>query len=334
MTILRICVFYILLLICSCNNEDVVYDDFDISKLCIEKKTLSTPLLDIDFSDDLNGIGIDTNNIYRTNDGGINWAQIYAYENLSSVHLFGKNDILISGRKDNDKVIESFILVSDNAGATFEKISLYDIISSEIFSISTFPDGTAYITTHNGIIRSIDFGKSWEKISNINIPITKIIKKTDNELFCGSNGGVILTSINNGVNWSEINTKFDNYTYIKQIVGNRIYFFTDGTLFSTENFHDYENHNININNVGNFLHVMEDGKMAYFGSKYSNVGGFVPNGIIYLTSNNGENWSENDFGASEGWSGFKNGIKITQQKVIITAIEGYENNQLLHINFN
>lgn len=324
-----------LLVICSCNKDnDIEKNDFDISRLSIERITLRTPVLHFDFSDNLNGIGIDENNIYRTDDGGITWEQFNSkYENLQSVHLFDKNNILISGKKDIDGGNEFYVLISDDAGTTYEEVILYDSIS-HIFNISAFKDGTAYITTHNGILRSTDFGKSWMKIPNINIPVTKIIKKSNGELYCGSDGGIILMSVNNGVDWSRMSTNFDNYIYINQIFNNRMYFISDGELYSTEDFIEFKNHNRYFGNGYNYLHVMDNGEMVYFGSKYSDVGGFVPDGIICLTSNSGLSWNEYDFGVSDEWSGFKNGIRISDKEIIIQAVEGYEDNQLLHIIIN
>jgi photosystem II stability/assembly factor-like uncharacterized protein len=162
-------------------------------------------------------------------------------------------------------------------------------------------ENNIYAGTNNGVYLSRDTGKTWIGV-NTGLPVNNAIYTIafqGNNIYAGTYQGVYLSS-NNGSNWTEINNGLpvnNLQVYSLAIQGNNIYAGTHkGIYLSNNNGSDWTAVNNGLPANTCFVGSLAiQGNNIYAGINlifnFPNGGGLITGGGIYLSANNGSNWT-------------------------------------------
>ena len=170
-------------------------------------------------------IGLDSGNLIRSYDGGSSWKLIKTFsDRINGIKFsFGQMFVMLSTQglyltKDGGKSFSDATASIDKAGNYYYGISSSKIQISGFhqFVVSQLSPGLIYATTQEGLIRTADFGKTWQLLK---LPIKSgeshtraiaIAPKNDN-IVITSVGSVAYKSLDAGSTWQTQNIKTTGY---------------------------------------------------------------------------------------------------------------------------
>ncbi len=193
------------------NNESVFFT---------QNSSVTANIVDIHFSDPLNGIACTDNEILvQTNDGGLTWSQNsnYTFGIIQSVFMLSRTVIFTGGIK---------IMNSFDSGQNFEQIGPFQ---SGIDGIHFFNSKNGVIDSSNNLFRTSDGGLTWQKVytnTDGGKQLEFVSEKTG--YFFGGNSGVgfstseLYKTSDGGNIWSSINpnmSKIESLHFLNDSTG-------------------------------------------------------------------------------------------------------------------
>ncbi|MAP01847.1 MAG: hypothetical protein CMD01_03410 [Flavobacteriales bacterium] len=251
------------------------------------------PILDLHFVDEINGymlmhetlfsfIPTTYTNLWKTNDGGVNWEYIPTPSYLSALYVKNMDHILTGGSLDSSSfIINEYNNSSWSQNSSFE--ASFGTISSPFGPTITNNENISEIdflgslglasTNSNFILRSTDTGQSWDTISsgldtNYHLNSILIVDAFNSYAGYSSNGNVtygLLKSEDGGLTWF-------------QDMNSATFFYPDWTCLAQSS----------IQNNAGLTKIYAGGSIDSWGAGTS-----FPNGIIF-SSSDGFQWDYTD----------------------------------------
>ncbi|KQC32466.1 hypothetical protein AAU57_03300 [Nonlabens sp. YIK11] len=197
--------------------------------------------------------------IIKTIDGGLTWSRYFFESNGSITYLkaIGNDNIIISGKNTQREKYSKIIF---NDGQDFE------IVSDNIFiKIEWLTDqlGFAIEADEQVLYRTIDSGKSWQKISNTIMTNIKSFDFVDDLIgYAGTNDGDLWKTINGGNQWELINQFQNEIINDIEFLDDKMGFFTSNktryTLDGGLNFASLTTGSKTLQIVGDYLYGTAD----------------------------------------------------------------------------
>ena len=250
----------------------------------------------------------DWTGIYRSDNDGNNWSHIAYLGKFYNDLIVGNDGNVYSASRDHISVI-------NESGNTI----YHYYIQTDVYSLALNSQFHLYaVTKDSGVVRTTDYGETWENnilFPDSNYRFTSVAIDDFDNIFVGSYMGVF-KSIDNGNTWSSKNSGLSEL-YIFDIMCT-----SNGYLFLTSNYGisrstnggeywEYMNIGITTNTVIRKIEADESSNL-YFGDESS-----FGKGIIYKSSNWGENWNavfKTDAGRIISTIGFENKLLIGSEK--------------------
>ena len=164
------------------------------------------------------------NKIYKTEDGGFHWSEIFDFGNI---YLW---DFLFTDAQNGWGIYGPSIYKSNNGGLSWD--SVFSVSGYSVNSIQAVDQNTLFITDYSSIYRSLDGGINWETIT-----IDDSATSYSNIFFMGDHGWIrasygnwltyessLYYSHDGGMTWGLIGES-DQY--------NKLYFINEDTGFAT-----------------------------------------------------------------------------------------------------
>ncbi len=205
-------------------NSTLLFSNFFIGLLMLfnlsgqaqwSKQITNTWINDIQMADPNNGFATDGGQIYKTNDGGINW-------NLSKpTQKYGFQLGLYTMNKDTafDFGFLTYQHYTHNSGTTWDS-TLSPSPNETFYEMTSFNKDTCVIVGNVGIYQSPNCGKTWKKVLSTSSEVTDVQFINKNTAYaCNWYGGFYKTT-NNGSNWSKIaNDSIYQISFINDTIG-------------------------------------------------------------------------------------------------------------------
>lgn len=221
--------------------------------------------------------------IYKSSDNGNSWTKIEGFPFLQYCESLAGNGNELFVFNDSYEVYRS-----TNAGNTWDKITDTTITARFTGSFFINPPNI-FAATSTGLLHSTDDGTTWSKI-NDSLFTTDIyfVKGVNNVVFVGNSNGELIRSKDNGSTWTRLKNGsivLTSYSiFIKDTTLFAVNSSTSSTvLISTDYGDTWTSKDANINNKGSFYSIY---------SNSSNIIGRFPDNTFYISSNNGNSWSE------------------------------------------
>lgn len=247
---------------------------------------------DITFTDSLSGYATaqtstDTNYILKTSNGGDNWTIIHKiYRFLTRVQFINSNVGFVGG---------SILLKTTNAGINWNEVpTLFDPKPYEIFVFSQ--DTIWYSDTDplvGGVFRTTNGGVSWQEFTDgINQPYPDKLYFYNSRIGFASNfqAGDIYKTTNSGLNWSMIglNLGFGDIVFSDSLTGYMTYDSVRKTTNGGINWIVQQKPKLNVSNPFYQFSVINKDTIWGVGGTILTTLGY--RGIVYITTNGGQNW--------------------------------------------
>jgi photosystem II stability/assembly factor-like uncharacterized protein len=265
--------------------------------------------IDIMFLDSLNGILLGITKISVTNDGGINWTQVYSNTNLEFKQITKKpnGEIWICGSN-------GLLLVSTNNGLNWTPS--VSGISGTINFIQFVDDNNGYFASNDGFLRTNDGGQTWTPMVFAGNANLLTIQYTDNfGIFAGAGGKMFIyqwhyaNHLNRNVNINDAFYKFNRGSWLACDSG---YIYRTEYLTSAWQ-QKYQLPGINFNGV--------------FATDYSNCWAVGDNGTIVFTDDSGRTWTQQNSTITQKlnkvfFTDSLNGTVVADSGIIIKTTDG------------
>lgn len=269
------------------------------------------PLRDMTFTDSLTGYGItkggnvDSDYVIKTSNGGENWLIINTlYAELNHVNFINSNTGFICG---GDRLGHSLLLKTSNGGNNWNQINTPELL--QIIDMSVISEDSLWITGSffsSNLYNSSNGGISWDLKFTTGNGIDKIYFFDKNLGFFGNNFELMRTT-NYGNNWSAIPSQdgFTDMFFIDNLTGWKC---KDSTSKTTDGGITWERQfiptgGIILGNLTQFSKINKDTIWGSGGTLEFSVNRY--RGILYYTSNGGNNWLYQIPDTSFGIPGFK-----------------------------
>ncbi|MFZ1321561.1 MAG: hypothetical protein WAT71_08405, partial [Ignavibacteria bacterium] len=261
------------------------------------------PLSDIQFVDSLVGYGItgdhtggDTNYIIKTTNSGDNWFIVNTiYKDLSTIEFINLNTGFVCGGLNG---AGGFLTKTTNAGMNW--IVFNTPFGGRFNDMFVLNEDTIWLTSEAGLVgglfRTIDGGSSWIRqfYADGNIPSRIYMINANTGFFSGSKGSFLNKTTNGGFNWSVVigENGFSDIYFGDSLTGwkarGTFKNTTDGGLNWIEQALPPKGGIILTSGIDNFSNVNYDTIWGAGGQAFYGSGRF--RGIIYRTTNGGNNW--------------------------------------------
>jgi photosystem II stability/assembly factor-like uncharacterized protein len=190
------------------------------------KQNISTTenINEIYFRNDKNGYVVAGKKMFATDDGGRSWREIKIYEprdfrngtpEFLSVRFADKKRGFIVGSLikkvgDEDKVIDSLLMRTDDGGESWTRILVPSKL--ELFHLDFVNNSRGWIVGDDGLVLSTqDGGLSWfAQNSRTNKALYNVDFRDSSEGYAVGEKGVILRTENGGGTWELVRTNFPN----------------------------------------------------------------------------------------------------------------------------
>jgi len=230
--------------------------------------------------------------VYRSTDNALTWSRVLSGEEakIGDIAFNPLNNNIIyaaTGRLDanepynNVAKSEGIIWRSDDKGLTW--IEAGKIENANIYSLAISPENKIYAATNTGLWKSLDNGKSWQKLSGLphDRPVTVKLDRFDPKtiyvvlLTNPQNKGGVWKSIDEGETWRDITSNLISPRIIRP--GKEVY--------NVIQYKDFEQHPTDNNTI-------------FITSLYIKGGG------IWVSRNNGSSWESltTEENMAEGWA--------------------------------
>ncbi len=225
--------------------------------------------------------------VYRSTDEGMNWTQLPALSN----DLYPVNPIVVDTEGEVYVVLESAgLFKSTDKGNTWISLGLN---SSTLRCVAIDPMHYVYAGNDNGLYRSIDHGKSWEKYSKgIAGGASLIVIDTVNTDIYASIGGRLYRANDYSNNWNDCGLWSNSFVISK-----------NGVLFNARNWDGcYYSKDKGVtwtkiygipSNEGRFRFYLADNGNLILTATY--------NHLVFISTNNGDIWIETTFSKYHYW---------------------------------
>jgi photosystem II stability/assembly factor-like uncharacterized protein len=162
-----------------------------------------------EFKDKYTGLAVGTGDIARgvvilkTTNGGVEWTKVkHGVQGMADhIGFFNDSTWIIQGH-DWIYAEGDFMMVSKNAGATWEKI----FTNIAIYNISVSDESTVYGHCNNGmVLKSLDYGRTWVGAGGIGDQRSGICFKRNVGIVIGRGSDTrnkAITTFNNGKSWN------------------------------------------------------------------------------------------------------------------------------------
>lgn len=166
-------------------------------------------------------VGFDTtySSIYflKTTDGGTSWSMsLVIFDGIASALCFTDKMNGYIGA-DNFGSTQAYIFISRNGGESWEQSELPVPTDNHPKSIQFLNDSTGFMCTRHSILKTTDFGESWESMLPGQNYYFESAYFTDilNGWAVGFDlsSGVVLRTNNGGVDWERIHVECENHFY-------------------------------------------------------------------------------------------------------------------------
>jgi photosystem II stability/assembly factor-like uncharacterized protein len=166
-------------------------------------------------------VGFDTtySSIYflSTIDGGNSWSMgSVKFDGIATALCFTDKLNGYIGANDYDSA-QSYILITRNGGESWEQSELLVPMDNDPQSIQFLNDSAGFMCTRHSILKTTDFGESWESLLPGQNYYFESAYFTDilNGWAVGFDlsSGVILRTNNGGVDWENVHVECDNHFY-------------------------------------------------------------------------------------------------------------------------
>lgn len=243
---------------------------------------------------------------FKTKNNGANWQEISFIKGFGSIRcLISKDENLFAG------VDRLGIFLSSNSGNNWTTVNS-GLTSFQTACLSTKNNILFAGDLDSGIYISKNMGEQWI-ISNSGLTnkSVKCFMIKDDKVFTGTSNSLFL-SLNDGLNWEQINTGFINPNFTSLInVENMIYASTSnhGVLFSSNNGANWFQRNSGITGLNVFtLHFAD--KVLFANASYNG---------IYFSTNDGQSWIKYFKGLGSVYAPMANGNFVSKDGYIFST---------------
>ena len=305
-------------ILCDSNNVIYTFSDYKVLKSTDSGNNWwaiqGSYYEDISFDPSENLIITGNNQIFKTNYEGVQWTSTETDEYLLTTFYLTENELLtgtlgagafkynvnvgIFNSLSNGMNVASIggllsmqngeLLISTSADSLYisqdNGLSWQSTYKCWAAKMKSSKNGLVYVAANSGLVKSDDFGRSWEKL-NINVPPYFIssfdVSDNDKVICAGTSTGEVYVSYDSGKVFQMVKTSDYNFVDAIKILDKNTFIFDCGSLYYT-------------NNGGKDLTVVNDALIK-------NVTNFVTDnlGYIYLSSQNGIFKSINGFNWSQ-----------------------------------
>lgn len=126
--------------------------------------------------------------------------------------------------------------ISYDGGKKWEQINDYNFTSQRIYCITEGIDGSVYIGTGTGIIKTSDNGVTWKKLKGISVSINCLYVNSTGKIFAGVGNGILCTTISDST-WTQVSLP-GLYRAVFEMESNskgRIYAGANGDMYASDN---------------------------------------------------------------------------------------------------
>jgi photosystem II stability/assembly factor-like uncharacterized protein len=275
-----------------------------------------------------------TNYVLKTTNGGDNWNIILSmYKEFSRVLFLNANTGFLSGGFNAGPLLKK----TTNGGASWFDLTL-PTANLYVTDISVVDENAIWAASYGDIINSTDGGNTWNLQYHAYL-LNQVNMINRNLGFGGSNMYTFRTT-NGGVNWTIISSFYTDISFIDSLTG-----WKGGYIAKTVN-GGVTWVNENLPNIGVFHEIdglsLISGNIIWGCGDSKGYGNGVLKGILYYTSDGGNNWTyqipDTSFGIDRywfikfvnintGWAyGSNKGIHTTDGGGFITGIQPSQNN--------
>ena len=261
------------------------------------------PLSDVQFIDSLVGYGItgdhtggDTNYVIKTTNGGDNWVIINTiYKDLSRIKFINANIGYVCGGLNG---IPALFIKTTNGGMNWFDIN--GSLTGRINDIFVLNEDTIWYTDEAGLVgglfRTTDGGSSWIRqfYANGNIPARIYMINSQTGFFSSSGGSFLNKTTDGGFNWFVISGEngFSDIYFVDSLTGWKatgdIKKTSNGGLTWINQPLPPKGGIILTSGINQFSNINNDTIWGAGGQAFYGSGRF--RGIIYRTTNGGNNW--------------------------------------------
>ena len=183
-------------------------------------------IFEIHFFDTNNGLIFKSGRVYKTNDGGENWVEVYEGGFCDIMQFNSRNIGYISGGASWDGMSYGELHKTLDGGNTWTNLGgQKEIYEWEIMSMDFIDDNTGYISNYNKeFYITQNGGSSWQLLSNSLPSIFREILFFSKDEGYGMSSCSIFKTIDGGISWNEEYT--DSTKIFTSITAT-----PDGTLF-------------------------------------------------------------------------------------------------------
>ena len=267
-----------------------------------EEKNISTnsTLTCVDFVTENIGFVTGGNKIYKTENGGDNWANSHTASDLvmyEDVFVINNNKIIAVGKDLNSN--QSIITKTENGGVDWNNATVSN--SSFLKSVFFVSPEIGFCSGGSGtILKTTDSGDTWQELSSgtgTNLQSIFFVNEMVGIAVGGSPASaVILKTQDGGVNWNPINSPSNNNLqsvyFSNQETGYVVGW--NGEIMRTDNCGGDWTIQNSVAMTGNLEVFFTDDNTGYI------VGGAMNESLIQKTSNEGELWEDISPQISEG----------------------------------
>ncbi len=215
--------------------------------------------------------------VYYTTDSGLNWNQLF--DNCVVFNFFSENNSWAIKNLNN-------IFYSDNGWQTFET-QIKSITHQLLEDISINDSDKVFICGNQNILGTIDRGKSWNILyNNLNKYFSSLTIKDETEIWAVGNDGMITFSLDNGLNWNEVQLSsswLEDICFINSSKG-----FAVGTKYWSGRIFKTNDGGISWDSLSNTPQAEIFEKIIF---SNDSIGWINSNTGIYKSENSGENWT-------------------------------------------
>lgn len=195
-------------------NKDLPFENKSI-KMEVVSTVVPSQTRDLHFMNASTGVVVTYNSeIYKTTDAGLSWELKYSNgtidQPLSDVTFIDENiGFAVGGSSScNGSGCEpagGIVLKTTDGGEHWNEV--YHASKTEIVSIARNATGDLFIASNGTkglILKSTDLGENWITMDSVDFNLSKVTFEASNG-YCTTSNGNIMTSTDNGLNWTLTN---------------------------------------------------------------------------------------------------------------------------------
>jgi photosystem II stability/assembly factor-like uncharacterized protein len=250
--------------------------------------------------------------IFKTENGGITWANLQMEKNVNPINMIFKNKDLgfistqdVSGCPPPNCLNKCVVLKTENGGKTWQEIEYPDLKGS-FYHMQFDEQGNLYGTlqlyknsvSSTKLMKSIDDGKSWDVLytsPDIDFSLTTFsFSIYRDKIFISGNNGKLIKINTKGDLLNVIETKQVQFWDVKVVDENNLVVVGDGNVTKTtdggkswKTIYDRSARIINFTSA-------EKGMMIFNNSYCENTDVYQANDVFAFTKNGGTQWIKSD----------------------------------------